>query len=276
MEAEWNLFPERKKKKNLEPHRVLLSFTSTLQGDGAGSRGDPTSRIRPYDRSVWLGFSGDVPDWGCRPCSLSTQYPCAAYQYTWVLSLFSCVQHFVTPWTVAHHASLSMGFSRQEYWGGLPCPPPKDLSDPGVEPKSLMSPALAGGFFTEGGWRRVSRHVIWVKGVYMQSSAYFCRRFLLDTRKRLHHEGFWYFSSSEEMQELGSENLLWKISIWRPVLPFSPEHRVPHSCSPPWAPFRGCWRSATVAVHDLICVEVDDNCQFVLKLAGFPGGSGSK
>ena len=63
MEAEGNLFPERKKKKkNLEPHRVLLSFTSTLQGDGAGSRGDPTSRIRPYDRSVWLGFSGDVPD----------------------------------------------------------------------------------------------------------------------------------------------------------------------------------------------------------------------
>ena len=41
-----------------------------------------------------------------------------------------------------------MGISRQEYWSGLPCPPPGDLSDTGVEPVSLMSPALAGGFFT--------------------------------------------------------------------------------------------------------------------------------
>ena len=38
------------------------------------------------------------------------------------------------------------GFSRQEYWSGLPCPPPRDLPDPGIEPTSLMSPALAGGF----------------------------------------------------------------------------------------------------------------------------------
>ncbi|ELR63021.1 hypothetical protein M91_07536, partial [Bos mutus] len=45
-------------------------------------------------------------------------------------------------------APLSMGFSRQEYWSGLPCPPPGDLLDSGIEPKSLMSPALAGGFFT--------------------------------------------------------------------------------------------------------------------------------
>ena len=41
-----------------------------------------------------------------------------------------------------------MGFSREEYWSGLPCPPPGDLPDPGIEPKSLMSPALAGGFLT--------------------------------------------------------------------------------------------------------------------------------
>ena len=45
-------------------------------------------------------------------------------------------------------ASVSMGFSRQEYWNGLPCLPPRDLPDPGIEPVSLMSPALAGGFFT--------------------------------------------------------------------------------------------------------------------------------
>jgi len=58
------------------------------------------------------------------------------------------VQLFETPWTVAHQAPLSIGFSRQEYWSGLPCPPPGDLSDPGIKPASLKSPALAGGFFT--------------------------------------------------------------------------------------------------------------------------------
>ena len=41
-----------------------------------------------------------------------------------------------------------MGFSRQEYWSGLPCPPPGDLTNPGMDPDSLTSPALAGGFFT--------------------------------------------------------------------------------------------------------------------------------
>ena len=45
----------------------------------------------------------------------------------------SCVQLFVTPWTVAHQAPLSMGFSRQEYWSGLPFPSPGDLPNPGIE-----------------------------------------------------------------------------------------------------------------------------------------------
>ena len=63
---------------------------------------------------------------------------------------FSCsvMSDSVTQWTVAHQAPLSMGFSRQEYWGGLPCPPPGDLPDPGIKPTSLSSPALAGRFFT--------------------------------------------------------------------------------------------------------------------------------
>ena len=51
-------------------------------------------------------------------------------------------------WTVAWQAPLSMGFSRQEYWSELPCPPPRDLPDSGIEPMSLMSPALVGRFFT--------------------------------------------------------------------------------------------------------------------------------
>ena len=48
----------------------------------------------------------------------------------------SCVQLFATPWTVAYHTSLSMGFSRQEYWSGLPFPSPEDLPNPGIEPGS--------------------------------------------------------------------------------------------------------------------------------------------
>ena len=59
-----------------------------------------------------------------------------------------CVSHvqlFATPLTVAHQVPLSKGFSIQEYWNGLPFPPPGDLSDPGIE---LASPALAGIFFT--------------------------------------------------------------------------------------------------------------------------------
>ena len=63
-------------------------------------------------------------------------------------SVVSVTSDSVTPWTVAHQAPLSMGFSRQEYWSGLPCPPPGDLPDSGIEPRSLMSPALAGGFLT--------------------------------------------------------------------------------------------------------------------------------
>ena len=55
---------------------------------------------------------------------------------------------FVTPWTVAHQAPLSMKFSRQEYWSGLPFPSLGDLPNPGVEPTSLVSPALVGRFFT--------------------------------------------------------------------------------------------------------------------------------
>ena len=61
-------------------------------------------------------------------------------------SVLSC--SFATPWTEARQAPLSMGFHRQEYWSGLPFPPPGDLPEPGAEPVSLISPALAGGFFT--------------------------------------------------------------------------------------------------------------------------------
>ena len=63
-------------------------------------------------------------------------------------SHFSCIQFFAILWTVAQQAPLSMEFSRQEYRSGFPFPPPGDLPDPGTEPTSPVSPALADGFFT--------------------------------------------------------------------------------------------------------------------------------
>ena len=65
---------------------------------------------------------------------ISSSLACAC-----LLSRFSNVQFFVTPWTVDFQDPLSMGFSQQEYQSGLPCPPPRDLPDPGIK---LMSPAL--------------------------------------------------------------------------------------------------------------------------------------
>ena len=65
-----------------------------------------------------------------------------------MLSCFSHVQLCVTLWTVAHQAPLYMGFSRQEHWGKLQCPPSGDLPDPGIEPISPTSSTLARGFFT--------------------------------------------------------------------------------------------------------------------------------
>ena len=57
----------------------------------------------------------------------------------------SCVLLFATPWTVAHQAPPSMRFSRQEYWSGMPFPPPGDLPDPGIEPRS---PSFQGNVLT--------------------------------------------------------------------------------------------------------------------------------
>ena len=62
--------------------------------------------------------------------------------------MFNLVQLFLTPWTVACQAPLSMGFSKQDYWNGLPFPLPEDLPDPLIEPTSLVSPEFADRFFT--------------------------------------------------------------------------------------------------------------------------------
>ena len=76
-----------------------------------------------------------------------------------VLSRFSCVRHFVTLWTIACQAPLSIGFSRQEYWSGLPLPSAEDLPDPEIKPTSLESPALADGFLTTTASWEAQMHV---------------------------------------------------------------------------------------------------------------------
>ena len=88
----------------------------------------------PKDRGAWQATPHGVTKSQTRPKQLSTQY----CQKVKVKSL-SRVRLFATPWTVTHQAPPSMGFSRQEYWSGLPFPSPGDLSNPGIEPGS---PAL--------------------------------------------------------------------------------------------------------------------------------------
>ena len=68
--------------------------------------------------------------------------------------ILCCVQNrfnhvqLCDPMTAAHQALLSMGFSKEDCWSGLPCLPPEDLPNPGIEPMSLIPPALVGEFFT--------------------------------------------------------------------------------------------------------------------------------
>ena len=87
-----------------------------------------------------------------------------------MLSHFNHAQLFVTLWTIACQAPLSMGFPRQEYWSGLPFPSPGELPNPGIKPTSLTSPELAGRFFltTSANWEvlfnprlLISHSVVW-------------------------------------------------------------------------------------------------------------------
>ena len=72
-------------------------------------------------------------------CRALSRDPCAIQRSLLVIYFIygSRVQIFGTPWTAAHQAPLSMGFSRQEYWSGLSCPPPGDLPHPGIKTRSL-------------------------------------------------------------------------------------------------------------------------------------------
>ena len=87
-------------------------------------------------------YAGGHASWFCIPL---LKWPLPYFRPS-MLHHFSHVPLFVTLWTVAHQAPLSMWLCGQEYWNGLPCPPSGDLPNPGIEPMSLKSPALAGEF----------------------------------------------------------------------------------------------------------------------------------
>ena len=129
-----------------EAHRLWVPFgASPLSPDSCVLPLCP----RGFWKKVLLANMAHLQKSFSEPCFNPLKTSCLYSRVcTCVLSHFSRVWLFATLWTVAHQASLTMGFSRQEYWSGLPCPPPGDLPNPGIEPMSLKSPTLAEGFFT--------------------------------------------------------------------------------------------------------------------------------
>ena len=120
--------------------RLHFHFSLSCIGEGNGNPLQCSFLENPRGGGAcWAAVYGVAESW-TRLKRLSS--------LAWVLSHFSCVQLFATLWTVAHQAPLSMGFSRQEYWNRLSFPSPGDLTNPGIEPESLRSPALASRFFT--------------------------------------------------------------------------------------------------------------------------------
>ena len=124
-------------------HKILqariLEWVTISFSRGSSQPRDWTS----VSRTVGRFFT----DWATRE-ALSMYVNLNQFYCAMCVSRFSCVQLFVTVFTVVCQAPLSVGSSRQEYWSGLPCPHPGNLPDPGIKPESLMSPALVGGFFT--------------------------------------------------------------------------------------------------------------------------------
>jgi len=90
----------------------------------------------------------DYSPWGHKESNKTEQLSPLTSNVSLRVCLLSCLSHAqlsVTPWTIAHQAPLSMGFSRQEYWSGLPCTPPWAFPDLGIKPATPVSPALQAG-----------------------------------------------------------------------------------------------------------------------------------
>ena len=140
--------------RKLNLYRHFQPSPKLTQGFPGGSSGkEPTCQCRRPNRQGFYPWIGKIPWKRVRqptpvflPGESHEQFSTQQAYISSIQSL-SRVRLFVTPWVVACQAPLSMGFSRQEYWSGLPYPPQRDLLDPGIEPPSLTSPALAGGSF---------------------------------------------------------------------------------------------------------------------------------
>ena len=137
----------------LQPHILAVP------GTGPAGRGKP-SQSSPKKKALSVRLTWRLPvEAGAGGLSRASSWPAevgdasaingrtgwGAAHCVCMLSRFSRVQLFVTLWTVAWQTTLSFGFSRQEYWSGLPCPPPRDLPNPGIKPTSLTSPAWQAG-----------------------------------------------------------------------------------------------------------------------------------
>ena len=122
----------------LQPHDHSLPVSSV--------HGISQARIPEW---VVISSSRGSPDSGIEPAyhllHRQTDSLPLSYQQSMSPKLLCCVRLFVIPWTVTGQAPQSMRFFRQEYWSGLPCTPPEDLPDPGIEITSFTSPDLAGG-----------------------------------------------------------------------------------------------------------------------------------
>ena len=151
--------PERKRfpGKSISPFMTwplkpcsIISASSHLSSP---SQGLPRLKERAYTLTSWWGVPVSERPHKIRNIAVVIFGHTIFHRPTYsvcMLSHFSHVQLFATPWTVAHQSSLSMGFSGQEYLNGLPFSLPGDFPHPGTEPTSLTSPALAGRFFTLG------------------------------------------------------------------------------------------------------------------------------
>ena len=117
----------------------LLSFFSAAH-PGSHSRALACRAVPVSDLGfAWLRFLPLITAPGCR------LEECTQLRWVCACQVASACPTLFNPWTIAHEAPLSLGFSRQESWSGLQCPPPGDPPHPGTKPVSLMSPALAAG-----------------------------------------------------------------------------------------------------------------------------------
>ena len=122
-----------------------------------------------------------------------------------MLSYFSRVQLCTTLWTVGHQDLLSMGFSRQENWSGLPFPPPGDLPDTEIEFTSPAYPVLAGGFFTTSATWEAQLALIGLKSIQFSSFQVLTRVLLFVTP--------WTAARQASLSITNAQNLLKLMSI---------------------------------------------------------------